>query len=106
MKSKNENYALREITPKEMRCGIGPCPALYEVIERTPEEMKCGVGACPAVYELRDNYVVIGKQISSEEARKIPLQNGRTLAERIGNGEVALCIDKRIIDKRKQKVVG
>ena len=103
---KSEQYTLKEVTPEALRCGIGPCPAIYEMQEVTPKKLRCGVAACPAVYRCSSDYVIVGKQILPEEAQGIRLEDGRTLADKIGTGEVAMCFDKRIIDEREQKVVG
>jgi len=34
-------YRLREVTPMEMQCGIGACPAIYAVEGVTPKDMQC-----------------------------------------------------------------
>ena len=49
---------MREITPKNLRCTFGSCPALYEV---TPADMKCADVSCPALYEQEDGALVVGK---------------------------------------------
>ena len=52
-----KRFLLRELTPKNMGCGIGLCPAIYEV---TPESMKCGVGACPSIHSTEEYYIIRG----------------------------------------------
>ena len=85
-----KEYKLREITPKEMLCGIGTCPAIYEVERITSKEMQCAIGACPEIYQdSEDNYFVIGTQINPEDAG---------LENKVGEGEVLIKVPKALID--------
>jgi hypothetical protein len=60
--------------------------------EKTPESLLCILGNCPAVFETdRDTYVVIGKQITSNQASEL-------LKERIGNGEIAVEFPKELLN--------
>jgi len=47
-------YSLNEVTPEEMLCVIGTCPAVYQVEDVTPHENRCGIGVCPAVYNVKN----------------------------------------------------
>ncbi len=93
-------FEAREITPKESRCGVGPCPGVYSVKRKTPEELRGGFGACPEIFEQnKDSYLIIGKIVGIEEARQIPIGEGRTLADKIGEGECLIKVSKKMIDK-------
>ena len=38
--------------------------------ERTPKEMLCGIGACPAIFETsRGSYAIIGKNAQCQSTR-------------------------------------
>ncbi len=116
------SYQLRDVTPEVLRCiaGLG-CPAIYEIEERTPSELRCfgGLG-CPAVYEVsrltpkdlqcvigtcpevaydaqKESYLIVGKVICKEEARAILLGEGKTLADKIGEGEALVCVPKGLL---------
>lgn len=53
----------------------------------------CIVGACPALFESnRRTYVVVGKRISSKEAKS-------ALTGKVGKGEVAVEIPARLLGK-------
>lgn len=84
-----ENYILREITPKNMRCAVGPCPAIYEL---TPEDMKCGAYICPGIYEDKGNYLIIGEQV---DPKKVGLE------KKVGEGEILIEVPKKLIDERE-----
>ncbi|MEK6761028.1 MAG: hypothetical protein AABX93_03850 [Nanoarchaeota archaeon] len=90
---KNE-YQLKEVTPKEMQCGIGACPAIYEVERVTPSDMQClgGLG-CPEVYQDIENYLIIGTQIDPKEAG---------LEGKVGKKEALIKVPKRLIDDRQK----
>lgn len=100
----NQSYILREVTPEPLRClGIG-CPTIYAV-ERTPEPLRCfgGIG-CPGVFEgLEHTYLIVGKQIDLEQARTFQIGEGKTLADKIGLGEVLISLPKGIIDGMERK---
>lgn len=93
-------YEAEELTLEEMRCigGLG-CPAIYEVQRLTPENMRCALGPCPEVaYDSRiESYLIVGKVISQEEARGISLGEGRTLADKIGEGEALVRVPKVLL---------
>lgn len=59
-----------------------------EIKEITPKHLKCGVGLCPAVYESNDNYIIIGRCLSENQARALGISN------RIGKNEKAIIINK------------
>ena len=84
------NYLLKEITPDEFRCGVGMCPAVYELAK-----LDCGVGSCPTLYEDENhqNYLIIGKKAA-------PKMFG--LEGKIGNDEVLISIPKDLVDKMKK----
>jgi len=87
-------YRLKEITPEEMTCLVGLCPAIYEVQELTPKEMQCGIAACPAIFEQnKDNYLIIGRIIDAK-------QTG--LEGKVGKGEVLIQVPKKLIDDRRK----
>lgn len=92
---------MKEITPKNLRCGWGSCPALYEV---TPADMKCSsalcpavfeevtpacaIGAtCPALYEQEDGVLIIGKRVAIPDAIK----------DRVGDDEDVLWVPKNLL---------
>ena len=89
-------YNLRDVTPQEMRCWPLPgCQAIYEV---TPKDMKCVVGPCPGIHKTEDSYLIIGEQVNPEE---IVLENGKSLAEKVGPGEVLIRVSKKLIDDKE-----
>ena len=86
-------YQIRELTPREMQCGIGACPAIYEVERITPKDMECAVGACDEVYQDADSYFIIGEKVEAEEAG---------LAGKVGKNEVLIKIPRKLIDERQR----
>ena len=91
---------IKNVTPTPLRCVVGACPAIYEVQRLTPEAMRCVIGACSEIYSEPDGtYLIIGKVVSSETARQISLEVGKTLAEKIGP-EALIRVSKRLIDER------
>lgn len=116
---KAKHYQLKEITLEALRCGVGACPTMYESKELTPTDMQCCIGSCPGVYETEntppnverciggiacptlyhqgDSYLIVGKVISKEEARGISIGEGRTLADKIGEGEALVCVPKGLL---------
>ena len=86
-------YQIRELTPREMQCGIGACPAIYEVERVTPKEMQCwGIG-CPEVYQDADSYFIIGEKVEAEEAG---------LVGKVGKNEVLIKVPRKLIDERQK----
>jgi len=77
-----EKYPIKEITPESMRCGIGPCPSVYE----------CGVGACPTIKEESNHYLVIGSKVEGEELNKLGL------TEKVGDREECIRVPKELLD--------
>ena len=92
------HYNIAEVTPFEMRCGVGMCPGIYEGIKIVSPENECGLGACPAVYETSDEatgvYLVIGKLIDPKLAG---------LEKKIGDGETLIEIPRNLIDSMNRK---
>ena len=63
------------------------------VKEVTPKEMSCIVGGCPAIFETNNNsYVVIGKKINSKSVG---------LSKRVSKDEILIEIPKKLIDKKQ-----
>ena len=61
--------------------------------ELTPAEMYCGVGVCPAIFETNnESYALIGKKL---DAGKLGI------SKRIGKDEILIEIPKGIIDKKE-----
>ena len=59
--------------------------------ELTPKEMYCGVGACPAIFETDENsYVLIGKKIDADKLG---------IGKRVADDEVVVEVPRRLIDK-------
>lgn len=48
-----EKYQVRNVTPEAFDCGVGPCPAIYEVVDRTPEKFDCASVMCHVSWDLR-----------------------------------------------------
>ena len=84
-----ENYILREITPKIMRCGIAACSSIYEI---TPKDMRCAVGPCLGIYKDGGNYFIIGKQVNPKEFG---------LEKKVGEREVFIKVPKELIDEKE-----
>lgn len=97
MKSMTEEYQIeREITPKELLCVIGGCPAMYESIRTvTPTNFDCGIGPCPGIYEAATSaenvYLIVGKQVDPKAAG---------LEQKVGAGEVLIEVPRALIDYR------
>jgi hypothetical protein len=68
---KGELRIEKEVTPKMMRCGAGPCPAVFE--------------------SNNDSFLIIGKKISGHE---LGIQN------RINSDEVLIEVPKKLIDEK------
>lgn len=61
--------------------------------EITPEKLRCGIGMCPALFELDDGRVVIiGKMPTAEQ----PLPSA--ILERIGVGEASIIIPAEYLE--------
>ena len=59
--------------------------------ELTPKEMTCGVGVCPAIFETNnETYAVIGKRINAKNLG---------ISKRVGSDEVLIEVPKKLIDK-------
>lgn len=106
-----ENYNLRERTPNSMMCFPLPgCPAIFEL---TPKDMQCVVGACPAIYqsdspakeacfggigcptiEKREgSYLIVGELVKAEEFG---------LEKKVGEGEVLIKVPMKLIDEMQR----
>ena len=87
-------YRLREVTPTEMRCCVGPCPAIYEVERVTPKDIQClgGLG-CPGIYQDGESYLIIGTFVKPEEAG---------LEGKVGKNEALIKVPKKLIDDRQK----
>ena len=71
----------------------------YTINEITPHEMRCGVGACPSIYEAQSEeglkvYLIIGKKINPS---KVGLGE---LEKRIGLDEVLIEVSRVLIDNK------
>lgn len=87
-----EQYRVRKITPKGMRCGIGACPTIYEVVS------ECGFGACPGVHaseSSKDKYYIVGRQLTQQEIKDLGL------AEKVGQGEGVVEVPKGLLRELK-----
>lgn len=56
--------------------------------ELTPKDFKCGIGPCPAVFSTNNSYIIVGKKISA----KI-----KELKGRISKGECAIEVPKDLL---------
>lgn len=64
----------------------------YELRNVTPEDFDCGVGPCPAIYETDSGtYLIIGKQVNPSDAG---------LESKVGDDELLVEVPREIIDKR------
>ncbi len=111
-------YRINEMTPLDMRCGFGACPAIYSIKEVTPSEMICGIGACPGIYLARNisaelnpaskemnqdrinatlldgtHYFIIGEQIN-------PLEVG--LEKKVNTNEALIKVPRSLIDRMEK----
>jgi len=60
--------------------------------EITPKEMSCLVGGCPAIFETnKDSYLLIGKAIKPE---KVGLSN------KVAKDEILIEVPKNLIDNK------
>ncbi|MFA5993052.1 MAG: hypothetical protein WC796_05080 [Candidatus Pacearchaeota archaeon] len=60
--------------------------------EITPKDMSCVLGACPAIFETNNSsYAVIGKVL---DAKNLGIEN------RLGKNEVLIEVPKKLIDKK------
>ena len=86
-------YELKERTPTSMQCfgGMG-CPAIYEV---TPKDMICGVGPCPAIFDSKEGYLIIGTKLDQKEFG---------LEKKVAEDEVLIRVPKRLIDEMQRVV--
>lgn len=62
---------------------------IKKLVNITPRAMRCGFGPCPAIYESQDYYVIIGKLLRGEELDEIKTA--------ISPDEVAIKIPKGIL---------
>jgi len=90
-----KKYQVRNVTPEAFDCGVGSCPAIYEVVERTPKEFNCVIGACPKIYKVLNNqkYVIVGKLEKPEEFG---------LEKKVGEDEVLISVPRGLIDDMKR----
>ena len=73
--------------------GLG-CPQIYEAREITPKEMECCVGPCPAIYDARKEiYLIVGKVVSPADAG---------LEGKVGDGEALVEVSKALIDNKRK----
>lgn len=91
-------YKINDVTPEEMNCLIGACPAIYEGLrETTPENMGCILSSCPSVYEAtgegNEVYLIVGKSVAPAEAG---------LEKRVGVGEALIEVPRALIDNRRK----
>ena len=82
------SYKLRELTPESERCGVGPCPSIYEV-KNDSQGCFGGVG-CPEVIPQTDRYLIIGKKLEPKEYG---------LEQKVAEHEVLIEVPRNIIDK-------
>ena len=85
-------YPLREITPREMQCGISACPAVYEVASNSM------VSACPSVHASevsKGSYYVVGRQLTQQEIKELGL------AEKVAHGEGVVEVPKGLLKNLK-----
>ncbi len=60
--------------------------------ERTPKEMLCGIGACPAIFETsRGSYAIIGKTLNAKALG---------ISKRVGKDEILIEVPRALIDKK------
>lgn len=90
-----EAYQIREITPKEMQCGIAACPTIYQIEE-------CIGGACPGVHSDSGDYLIIGKLVEPNKAR---LPDGISLEGKVGKNEALVRVPRELIDKMQREQV-
>lgn len=92
-----------ELTPKNMQCMIGGCPAIYEI---TPKNMACSGLACPSIYE--EQFAAIGcPSIEEHEGRYLIVGKREDVKEfglekKVGEGEILISVPKELIDNMKK----
>ena len=60
--------------------------------ELTPAEMSCLAGTCPAIFETNNgSYALIGKKLDSKKLG---------ISERIGKDEILIEVPKKLIDEK------
>jgi hypothetical protein len=70
-----------------------------KLVNRTPESLRCGVGPCPAIYEVMrggkpKKMLVIGKRVDPRDAG---------LAKNINRGEVLIEVPAAIFSDLKRR---
>ena len=61
-----------------------------KLIEITPKQLQCGIGACPAIFETdRGTYVVVGRNLADE----LPHE----LRGRVGSHETVIEVPKELL---------
>lgn len=78
-----------EITPKNMRCGVGACPVIYEL---TPKDMKCMVGSCCSIYETEGKYLIIGEKV---DLKAFGIEG------KASETEVGILVPQKLIDEKE-----
>ncbi len=63
----------------------------YKIKNITPKDMMCIIGACPAIYENESKYLIVGK---IADAKKFGLE------KKIGADECLIEVDKKLIDEK------
>jgi len=88
-------YQIKDVTPKEARCIVGGCSAIYEL---TPEEARCIIDLCPGIYDSKDKgkYWIIGKLVPQTSINEAGLEI------KVGEGEALIEVPKELIDKIKR----
>ncbi len=60
--------------------------------ELTPKEMACGIGACPAIFETSNgSYAIIGKTLDAKTLG---------ISMRVAKDEVLIEVPKKLIDRK------
>lgn len=62
--------------------------------EVTPKQFKCGIGACPAIFKTGNKFIIIGKVVNDEMNRR--------LKKRIGKDDAGIEIPKELLLNLKQ----
>lgn len=58
----------------------------------TPKDMYCGIGACPAIFETNNgSYAIVGKVL---DAKSLGVSN------RVGKNEVLIEVPRKLLGKR------
>lgn len=70
--NKESKLSVREITPKSMKCGIGPCPAVF--------------------LTNRNTFILIGKKIKNSSTPK-------SVKKKIASDETTIEVPKKLITK-------